>query len=159
MRKSDYEIGNQLKGLRERSGLSVRGLAALLKMQPTTYWNYEKRYKKPYLPWELVEKLIPIFMKHGIERKRVIALAGIKEAIRIHDLYEETLQNIIRKTELALEEDDIHLKPDERAQLYVTMFQIAGRHYPDGLTNANPAFMNDFSRAIAEVAKKGEKKK
>lgn len=151
-------VASSLKHLREETGLSIRKLAAHLGVAASTYANYEQRYKKRYLPWELVEKLIPIFLIHGIERERIIVLAGIGEALPVSEVNNDLLQNIIRKTEIALEEEDIHLKPAERAQLYVTMFQIAARHYSDGLTDVNFAFMSDFSRAIADMAKKSNEK-
>lgn len=56
------------------AGLSIRTMATLLGISPTTYQHYERRYKKPYLPNELVEKVIPVLLAHGIVPTAVSSL-------------------------------------------------------------------------------------
>lgn len=69
-----------LKRLRERTGLSVREVAAAIGKPHTTYSHYESSaYKKPFLPGELVEALIPVFEARGVAPRELRALAGPME--------------------------------------------------------------------------------
>lgn len=65
----------RLKELRQEAGLSVRAMAKSLDMGPTSYQHYEDRYKKPYLPFEFIERLTPILLKCGVKREDVDALS------------------------------------------------------------------------------------
>ena len=54
------QASRALKALRERSGLSVRDVAAGLNIPLSTYSSYERTFKKQFLPMELVTKLAPL---------------------------------------------------------------------------------------------------
>ena len=74
---SKSTTGQKLKELREEAGISVRKMAEALKMtSASSYSHYETRYKRPYLPFELIEKLEPILNQVGIESSRVRALGA-----------------------------------------------------------------------------------
>ncbi|MBO9453242.1 helix-turn-helix domain-containing protein [Tropicibacter sp. R16_0] len=67
--------GTKLKALREEAGISIRKMAEALEMpSPSTYTHYENRYKKDFLPYDLILKLEPILNECGIESSRVLAL-------------------------------------------------------------------------------------
>jgi SOS-response transcriptional repressor LexA len=68
----------QLKQLRQRAGLSIREVAQALGMEHgSSYQHYEDRFKRPFLPLELVMKLVPLFEAGGVEAGELYALAGI----------------------------------------------------------------------------------
>jgi len=68
-----------LKALRNRAGLTVRAMAEALGRPASTYASYEDKYKKPYLPLDLIEDLSPILEARGIPRGEILELAGLKE--------------------------------------------------------------------------------
>lgn len=72
-------VTDRLKRLRKEAGLSSRGMASELGMQPSTYATYETslKYKKPILPLDLTKRIADILEKHGVERSEVMRLAGI----------------------------------------------------------------------------------
>jgi SOS-response transcriptional repressor LexA len=61
----------RLKELRQEAGLSVRAMAKSLDMGPTSYQHYEDRYKKPYFPYEFIERLRPVLLGRGVKREAV----------------------------------------------------------------------------------------
>jgi len=69
----------QLKALRERAGLTVRGTADALEMPASSYAVYEdtKRFKKSLIPVPLAQKLADLFERHGVDRSMVLRLAGL----------------------------------------------------------------------------------
>ena len=68
----------QLKALRLEAGLSMAEVARRLGYQHASrYQHYEDRYKKTYLPVDLVGRLAPLFLERGIARERLMALAGL----------------------------------------------------------------------------------
>jgi transcriptional regulator with XRE-family HTH domain len=74
------DLPAQLKRLRKRAGMTVRDVAAELDLPHTSYAHYESpRYKKPYLPLDLAERLAVLFERHGIGRAEVLALAGLAD--------------------------------------------------------------------------------
>ena len=73
-----------LKRLRERSGLSVREVAAAIERPASTYASYEDKYRKPYLPLELAKQLEAVLVGRGepaITSNDVLALAGVTRAL------------------------------------------------------------------------------
>ena len=71
-------VSRQLKLLRQSAGLSIREVAQALGMEHgSSYQHYEDRFKKPFLPLDLVIKLAPIFEAGGIEAPKLYALAGV----------------------------------------------------------------------------------
>lgn len=76
----------ELKCLRERAGYSVRQLAAALKTAGSSYGGsastfayYESQFRRPYLPGDLVESLVPLLEGRGdppITERQVLALGG-----------------------------------------------------------------------------------
>ncbi|WP_374442504.1 S24 family peptidase [Stella sp.] len=65
-----------LKALREEAGLSMRQAADALGMSLTGYQHYEDRFKKPYLPVDLMRRVAGMLAGRGIAPARVLALAG-----------------------------------------------------------------------------------
>lgn len=67
----------KLKQLRQRAGLSIREVAHALGMENgSSYQHYEDRFRKPFLPLELTQRLIPIFAAKGVDAAELYALAG-----------------------------------------------------------------------------------
>lgn len=67
----------RLKALREQSGLTVREVARLIDRPASTYASYEDKYKKPFLPLDLVRALVPVLEPRGIDPDALLALAGV----------------------------------------------------------------------------------
>jgi transcriptional regulator with XRE-family HTH domain len=73
----------KLKQLRQRAGLSIREVAHALGMENgSSYQHYEDRFRKPFLPLELTQHLVPIFAAKGIDATELYALAGIEGGAR-----------------------------------------------------------------------------
>ncbi|MFY7850269.1 MAG: helix-turn-helix domain-containing protein [Brevundimonas sp.] len=70
-----FTASRRLKALRERTGLSVREVARRLGKPASTYATYEDRYKKPFLPHELVAELLPVFSEF-VPKQEIYALSG-----------------------------------------------------------------------------------
>lgn len=70
------EAARGLKALREEGGLSMRQAADALGMSLTGYQHYEDRFKKPFLPVDLMRRVAGLLAERGIEPARVLALAG-----------------------------------------------------------------------------------
>ncbi|HEX7856017.1 MAG TPA: XRE family transcriptional regulator [Sphingobium sp.] len=72
-----------MKELREATSprLSVRAVAGLLEMPPSSYALYEdaNRYKKSYLPVPFARKVAAIFAERGVDPADVMKLAGLKD--------------------------------------------------------------------------------
>lgn len=60
-----------LKELRNEAGLSVRAMAELIGTRASSYQHYEDRYKKAYLPLDLLDLVEPVFLKKGVRKERV----------------------------------------------------------------------------------------
>ena len=76
-----------LKGLRERAGLSVRDCA---EYHPN-YGYYEgARFKKPYIPVDLADRLASPFAQRGVDPADLYALAGVEEAMSLLTTREDT---------------------------------------------------------------------
>jgi hypothetical protein len=64
--------------LRKQAKLSIREVAHALGMEyGSSYQHYEDRFKKPFLPLDLVMRLIPILERGGVQPKDIYALAGL----------------------------------------------------------------------------------
>jgi SOS-response transcriptional repressor LexA len=70
------EAARGLKALREEAGLSMRQAADTLGMSLTGYQHYEDRFKKPFLPVDLMRRVAGMLAGCGIEPARALALAG-----------------------------------------------------------------------------------
>jgi len=69
----------KLKLLRQRAGLSIREVAHALGMEHgSSYQHYEDRYRKPHLPLDLMRKLMPVFVRGGVEAAELLVLAGVE---------------------------------------------------------------------------------
>lgn len=76
----------ELKRLRERAGYSVRQIAAALKAagspyggSASTFAYYESQFRRPYLPGDLVESLVPLLEGRGdppVTERQILALGG-----------------------------------------------------------------------------------
>jgi len=77
-------VSRRLKEIRRRVGLSIREVAEALGMEHgSSYQHYEDRYRKPLLPLDLTQKLVPIFAKAGADPAELYALAGV-DASGVH---------------------------------------------------------------------------
>jgi phage repressor protein C with HTH and peptisase S24 domain len=71
-------VSRRLKEIRRRAGLSIREVAEALGMEHgSSYQHYEDRYRKPLLPLDLTQKLVPIFTRAGADPAALFALAGV----------------------------------------------------------------------------------
>jgi len=74
-------IAERLKALRESAqpDLSVRKMASKLGCPPSSYAAYEdpKKFKRPILPLEKAKQFADVLGEHGVDRKEVLALAGV----------------------------------------------------------------------------------
>jgi hypothetical protein len=78
---SSSSVSRKLKQLRQRAGLSIREVAHALGMENgSSYQHYEDRFRKPFLPLDLTQRLIPIFANKGVEAAELFALAGMDGA-------------------------------------------------------------------------------
>ena len=69
------EAARQLKALRERAGLSMREVAESLGWALTRYQHYEDRYRRRFLPIELMRHMAALFAQKGVDPRAVLALA------------------------------------------------------------------------------------
>lgn len=78
----DTDAALAVKALRERTGLSVRKMAERMRMPPSTYGHYEdpRRFKGPYLPIEVAEKMIEAVADTDVSASEVWALASPSNA-------------------------------------------------------------------------------
>lgn len=73
----NQRIGTRLKALREEAGLSIRKMAEALGMpSASTYSHYETRYKKEFLPYDIVLRLNPVLTQRGIDPSHINALGA-----------------------------------------------------------------------------------
>ena len=75
--KGSSKAGLGLKRLRERTGMSVREVAAAIGRPTSTYASYENKYKKRFLPADLILALLPVFTARGVEADELRALGGL----------------------------------------------------------------------------------
>lgn len=68
---ADSASARLLKELRIESGLSVRAIAERLGMKASSYQHYEDRYKKAYLPLDLLDAVEPVLLENGVRKERV----------------------------------------------------------------------------------------
>ena len=72
------EAARRLKALRLRAGLSMATVARHLgHRHASRYQHYEDRFRRPYLPLDLAERLAPLFAQAGVPAAEIMALAGI----------------------------------------------------------------------------------
>lgn len=69
-----------LKRLRVKAKMSVREVADALDRPPSTYASYEDKFKKPFLPLDLVHALVPVFEPKGVSRAELMALGGVTDS-------------------------------------------------------------------------------
>ena len=60
-----------LKELRTEARLSVRAMAEKLGTRASTYQHYEDRYKKAWLPLELLDVVEPVLLEKGVRKERI----------------------------------------------------------------------------------------
>jgi SOS-response transcriptional repressor LexA len=70
-KKDVSEAARQLKKLRVQIGYSVRQMAAHLDMESSSYQHYEDRFKRPYLPPEIVKAVAPLFAQKGVSQSEI----------------------------------------------------------------------------------------
>lgn len=71
------QSARRLKALRVEAGFSMAEVARHLGFSHVSrYQHYEDRYKRTYLPIELIRALLPLFAERGIPADRLLSLAG-----------------------------------------------------------------------------------
>lgn len=73
----------KLRALRVRADLSIRELADRLGLPHSTYASYENKYKKQFLPIDLINSLKPILIPLGIPELDLISLSGLTNTSNI----------------------------------------------------------------------------
>ncbi|MEQ8388117.1 MAG: S24 family peptidase [Alphaproteobacteria bacterium] len=63
------QAASRLKALRQKAGLSLREMAREIGWGATRYQHYEDRYKKPYLPIEVLDAILPVLARHGVPHR------------------------------------------------------------------------------------------
>jgi phage repressor protein C with HTH and peptisase S24 domain len=79
---ADIPVTERLKALRRRAGVSMAEAAvACGHRTPSGYQHYEdpKKFTRPYLPREMIEKLLPIFIGRSAKGEHPIAEADLWE--------------------------------------------------------------------------------
>lgn len=85
----DQPVTAALRALREEAKVGVREMARRLGMSsPSSYSHYEdpKRFKDKYLPMEWAIRFADALAANGMDRSRVLALAGSEEIMDIAKL-------------------------------------------------------------------------
>lgn len=76
----------KLKRLRNAANptLTVRKMAELLDVEPSSYAYYEdaKKFKKPILPFDLAKRISAILGERGVDPAEVMTLAGLSASAR-----------------------------------------------------------------------------
>ena len=159
----------ELKRLRDRAGFSVRQLAAALQQadskygySPSSYAYYENEYKKPYLPTDLVNALVPILAGHGappISDREVLVLAGTehdslwRRRIEFDENPEnqakpsidvDLLGDILEHLETEIGDRSLNLHPHQKARLSAEIYE----HLRDETVERRPIALR---REIARV--------
>jgi SOS-response transcriptional repressor LexA len=117
-------VARKLKQLRTKAGLSIREVAHALGMEHgSSYQHYEDRFRKPHLPLDFVQRLIPIFEKGGVTGSEVYALAGVDAAQR--PLGDEPM--------LHIEELDVRADAGAGAALSTSAKVVAEWQVPTGI--------------------------
>jgi len=62
--------------------MSVREVAEAIGRPASSYSSYEDKYKKPYLPIDLVKSLIPVWTLRGVKEAEILALAGMPYGLK-----------------------------------------------------------------------------
>ena len=86
------QIGRRLKDLRRQAGLSSRAVAERLEMPASTYQKYEDRYRRPYLPLQLVAKLVNALRNEGVSPDTIWALADNEQIAAFHEAWAAKIQ-------------------------------------------------------------------
>lgn len=66
-----------LRALRDEAGISLQQAADAVGLGRPGYRHYETDYKKPHLPLDFCQKLMPLFKRGGVGQARLLALAGV----------------------------------------------------------------------------------
>ena len=163
----------ELKRLRDHAGFSVRQLAtALLRAEskyghsPSSYAYYENDYKKPYLPADLVNALVPILTGRGdppINEREVLVLAGTEHDSlwRRRIEFDETPRNqtvpkvdtdllgdILERLDTEFDARSLRLHPHQRARLAAEIYE----HLADASAEQKPvALQREIERVLRLV--------
>jgi hypothetical protein len=79
---ADIPVTERLKALRRRAGVSMAEAAAACGHKtPSGYQHYEdlKKFSRPYLPREMIERLLPIFIGRSAKGEQPITEADLWE--------------------------------------------------------------------------------
>ncbi len=122
-------VRKRLKGLRERTDLTVQQVADVVGMPKSTYASYEDKYDKEFLPVRLVLKLIPLFKKRGVAEKELWLLTDFPlEKLRLYsDPDEDRAVEMTRK-----------LAPSQRPAWFQVGDLLSQRTEPHPPSNAGP---------------------
>ena len=120
----------KLKELRERANFSVRGLAAAIGMNASTYATYEHNYKKDYLPPDLINRLILVLRQRGEPRiliEELLELAGFGKNFSSEPIVLSGMQGMEPKL-LHGTVSDLDRRLDPSADMPVVESKVSGDH-------------------------------
>lgn len=73
---TNFPVSKRLKQMRVQAELSVRKIAEIIGVSPSSYQHYEDKYKKEFFPMHFVEKIRGPLVSRGINEDDVMRLAG-----------------------------------------------------------------------------------
>ena len=124
-------VANQLKTIREATGLSVEAMADRVGMPVGTYRHYEERIKKTYQPVDLIDRMIAATPDFPEFHQRLRELTGSQGLAEPHKAYSasvrgtkllETLSGQNRTDQIAPTANDFKIGSDgEHVQVVATV--------------------------------------
>lgn len=118
------DAARKLKAMREEAGLTIQTVADALGMPKSTYASNEDKFKKPYLPVTLVEKLVPIFKRRGISEDRILALAGVLQPTEISSGTNRRKAGIAGQNQLNISSERVKRAEDNYTSLTEIVYVI-----------------------------------
>ncbi|MBK3804165.1 helix-turn-helix domain-containing protein [Azospirillum brasilense] len=157
-------ITERLRDLRTRAGLSRDAVAeALGYANGSSYQRYEtpERYRKDFLPLELVRRLAPLFAEHGVPLHETLALAGLPAgpdsdaAVSFERIPLARVGIVVQALAELLAEDRLVMPPADQAETVVTFLRwyeeeaAAGRRDEPVLDTATAKSLLRLIRRVA----------
>jgi phage repressor protein C with HTH and peptisase S24 domain len=144
-------VARRLAELRKSVELTTRQMAELLDVPHSTYTSYEARYKKQYLPMELVRNLAPILISRGVEEEEIKKLAGVRTG---DSLPAPTESSRVVGAKLQVIDNIVEFAGTSYAAVGVWDIQVSAGHgiIPyDGEPEAFNLFRVDFLRTVSRA--------
>lgn len=101
----NQKVATALRELRESAGVGVREMARRLGVSLNTYTHYENpnRFKDPYLPMAWAIRVADALEQDGVDRERVLNLAGSEHLAELAGLDERISLLSQRRRELLVQ--------------------------------------------------------